>query len=211
MNKKFSDYLKEAEQIQEVSKANDLEKSVVDFIVENPDVKDVDEIATSLELDEEKVEAIVLKLVVDFFTGGKSKGKDVEVDADELAKGMKVESEHSSNPLIQRKIINDHEIEAPGVYYKDLEQMEKKEEAEEKTSDVDEAYINGYRDDRNGNPFHKLLGLLSKIETQKQLDIFYAELRNSKEYNLLTDDEQDLLIKNIQVKEEKIQKGIYKD
>ena len=63
--------------------------------------------------------------------------------------------------------------------------------------------------------FMKLLNQLKKIENQKDLDVWYAALNNKKVeqnklWNSLTDQEKKLIIKNVNHKQEKIGKNIYK-
>lgn len=58
--------------------------------------------------------------------GGKADGmKDSQFDAKQLDAGMKVESEHTPDPQIQREIAQDHLSESP-KYYKELKNMERK-------------------------------------------------------------------------------------
>ena len=68
----------------------------------------------------------------DKIPGGKGDNLDINiVPKKELIKGMKIESEHSPNPEIQKDIVKDHEQEALEMtgkpnYYTFLEEMEKK-------------------------------------------------------------------------------------
>jgi hypothetical protein len=60
-----------------------------------------------------------------FMKGGKSKGQEPpDLDPEELAMGIKVEMEHTDDPVIARKIALDHLTEFPGVYYTALKAME---------------------------------------------------------------------------------------
>ena len=69
-----------------------------------------------------------------FWEGGESNKKgitDKDVDAKQLAMGVKVEMEHTSDPETARKVARDHLAEFPR-YYTALEEMEKKLKAEQK-------------------------------------------------------------------------------
>jgi hypothetical protein len=73
----------------------------------------------------------VLKLA-EIIPGGKGADLNLsEIPKEELVEGLKVESEHSSNPDIQKEIVSDHEAESlemtgKAEYYKYLKDMEDK-------------------------------------------------------------------------------------
>jgi hypothetical protein len=48
----------------------------------------------------------------DLLEGGKADNKSINIPKDELEKGLKVESEHSNNPAIQKEVVEDHEVES---------------------------------------------------------------------------------------------------
>lgn len=70
--------------------------------------------------------------VANVIEGGKGDNLDIKIiPKKELSKGMKVESEHTPDPEIQKDIVKDHEFEAIELtgkpnYYTFLEEMEKK-------------------------------------------------------------------------------------
>jgi hypothetical protein len=67
-------------------------------------------------------------IIKEFFLGGLSSGiPDTAFDLEQLKKGIKVESEHTSNFQIMKKIAKDHLMEFPD-YYKRLEKMVKSAE-----------------------------------------------------------------------------------
>jgi len=80
--------------------------------------------------------------VGDMLQGGKADGKSPkDFDPEQILKGMKVELEHSDNPMIAIEIVMDHLAEIP-TYYDYLEDMEKEAgvadvEGGEKSSDKD--------------------------------------------------------------------------
>jgi hypothetical protein len=88
----------------------------------------------------------------DMLEGGKADNKSIDIPKDELEKGLKVESEHSNNPAIQKEIVNDHEVEAieelsgEPNYYEYLEDMEEQMKNDRKSSYVEFSpnYVNTY-------------------------------------------------------------------
>jgi len=79
-----------------------------------------------------------LKAAAERIIGGRANGKpDSDFDAKEIAKGMKVEREHSPDPEIQKEIAKDHLTESPR-YYIELDKMEKK--LKEKSAEVVAAF-----------------------------------------------------------------------
>lgn len=75
---------------------------------------------------------------------------------------------------------------------------------------LEEALVNEER-----KSFMKLLSQLKKIEDEKELSVWYAalnkkHLEQGKLFDKLDDDERKMLMKNINSREEKIKKGMYK-
>lgn len=112
--------------------AKDLKTNqVIDFLVENPDPVDalIHNFADQNDLDINEVESIFYLLATrtaEFMRGGRSNEKGfTEADADEteLKAGIEIESEHSPNSSIAKKIAVDHLSEIPD-YYTRLKQME---------------------------------------------------------------------------------------
>lgn len=83
-------------------------------------------------------EADIYRVLSSVLSEGFSKGKDIKHDPSELKMGIEVEYEHTTNPLIARKIALDHLAEIPD-YYTRLKRME--EDAED--------HWNGRNDERS--------------------------------------------------------------
>lgn len=104
---------------------------VVQFFVKNdkPSDKAVHELAEDLGHDPSAIEEIIYELAgsfVNILTNGKSVDAGVgedDVDPDELARGIEVEKEHTSNEFIAKKIALDHLAEIED-YYTRLAEME---------------------------------------------------------------------------------------
>lgn len=94
-----------------------------------PNDKVVHKLAEDLGIEPDKLETAIYKLFTSFTTKGKSKGKILDVDREQLAKGIKVETEHTTDLKISEKIARDHLAEIPD-YYTRLEAMEKQAEKE---------------------------------------------------------------------------------
>jgi hypothetical protein len=97
----------------------------------------VADIANKAGITECQVNQTMYDLIKSLFSEGKSIQNGGPVDKEQLAKGIMVESEHSSNPLICRKISLDHLAENKD-YYIYLEEMEKKMEADKNKDKVPE-------------------------------------------------------------------------
>ena len=112
------------------------EQDVVQFLTDNPNPDD----ATLHAWAEDKgynihnVEAKIYELATkytQFLSEGKAKEEGVkpsDLPADQMARGVKVEGEHTSIPEIKKHIASDHIAEF-GSYYKELPKMEAKLEA----------------------------------------------------------------------------------
>jgi hypothetical protein len=88
----------------------------------------------------------------DLLEGGKADNKSINIPKDELEKGLKVESEHSNNPAIQKEVVEDHEVESvkdlsgEPNYYEYLDNMETQMKKDRKSSYVEQipTHINTY-------------------------------------------------------------------
>jgi len=107
------------------------EKSVEDFFVRNPNPKDkkFHAFAARKKVNAHKAEALAYRLATKytkFKTGGRSneKGAPKSYDPSQIRAGMKIESEHSSDPDTQKKISKDHIAEYKD-YYPALARMER--------------------------------------------------------------------------------------
>ena len=88
---------------------------------------DVHALAERLQISPHDMEDQIYNILRSFLSGGLSQGKVESVDPNELAMGIKVESEHTDDPTLQEKIARDHLKENP-KYYTDLKQIEKPSE-----------------------------------------------------------------------------------
>jgi len=115
---KFENFLNEKEDIQE---------KIIKFFHDNPTPKDsqIHSFAENEGMDTHKFEEVVYSLIGSFFGAGRSKDFKGEYDPEQLKMGIKVEMEHTTNPLIAKKISQDHLAEFD-TYYTGLAEMEKK-------------------------------------------------------------------------------------
>jgi len=106
----------------------DLHAEIIKFVIANPKPSHAEVLAYSKKLGIELIEfdRHVYMLLSSILTEGNSKGKDIKHDPDpeQLTMGIKVEMEHTSEPLISQKIALDHLAEIPD-YYTRLAKMEK--------------------------------------------------------------------------------------
>lgn len=113
--------------------AQDLAEKVTEFLKANPNPPDADLHAWAegegLEVDEAEAEAYKLATKwVAVATAGRAneKGlKEEDADPDQLARGIEIEMEHTTDPEIAKRIAMDHLAEFPD-YYTALDEMEKK-------------------------------------------------------------------------------------
>jgi len=104
----------------------DLLEKIIKWFQANPYPDDdaVHAFANELGVDEHEFEKHIYHILSSVLSEGKSKGKDIQHDAKQLEMGIKVEMEHTTNPIISRKIALDHLVEIPD-YYTRLDEMEK--------------------------------------------------------------------------------------
>jgi hypothetical protein len=126
----MEDDYKKAERDKEERGASELHGKIIKWFIENPypDEESVRAMAEQLGMSEDGVEKEIYAIVSSFISEGFSKGHDVDADPEELKMGIEVEFEHSTNPLISRKIAMDHLTEFPD-YYTRLKRLE--DEAED--------------------------------------------------------------------------------
>jgi hypothetical protein len=121
----FKQYLKEA-------KERSPKEAVVELFATKSKVEDTDvhALAEKLGIDAHEFENIIYGLLTSFFNKGKyNKSGKKNIDAKELKMGIKVEMEHTDDPIIAERIAKDHLTEIPGTgnndgYYSLLERME---------------------------------------------------------------------------------------
>jgi len=112
--------------VEEMDKGeSDIHVEIIKWFIANPYPKDdaVHAFAEELGVDPHKFEGHIYMLLSSMLSEGKSKGKDIKHDPKELEMGIKVEMEHTTTPLISRKISLDHLVEIPD-YYTRLAKME---------------------------------------------------------------------------------------
>jgi len=115
---------------QEKKDTSDIHAKIIKWFLENPYPKDdqVHAFAEKLGQDPHEFEGHIYMVLSSILSEGYSKGKDVKHDPNELKMGIKVEMEHTTNPIISRKIAMDHLVEIPD-YYTRLAKMEKEADA----------------------------------------------------------------------------------
>ena len=103
-----------------------IKAEIIKFFKITPFIKDSDvhALAERLQIPPDQIEEHIYNILRSFLAGGKSQGKVEQVDPNELAMGIKVESEHTDDPALQEKIARDHLAENP-KYYTDLQKIEK--------------------------------------------------------------------------------------
>lgn len=116
---------------------SDANAQIIKWFLKNPYPDDdaVHAFAEKIGMDPDAFETQIYSLLSSFLSEGFSKGKDVKHDSDELKMGIEVEYEHTTNPIMSRKIAMDHLVETPD-YYTRLKRME--EEAEDYWSSKDD-------------------------------------------------------------------------
>ena len=104
----------------------DLHAEIVKFVIANPKPShdEVDAFAKKLGIELMEFDKHVYMLLSSILAEGESKGKEIKHDPEQLKMGIEVEMEHTSEPIISRKIALDHLAEIPD-YYTRLAKMEK--------------------------------------------------------------------------------------
>jgi len=119
--------------VKESNNENSIQEKIIEFFSKNtsPSDDEVHAFAKSENIDEHKFEEIIYSMLGSFFGQGKSKNFEGKYDPKQLEMGVKVEMEHTSNPLISLKISKDHLSEFSD-YYTRLAKMENEAEKETK-------------------------------------------------------------------------------
>jgi len=99
-------------------KDDSLEKEILKLfrLVKNPTDSDIHGLAVKLRIEPSQVEDKIYEILKSFLAGGTSKGDEGTHDSDEVAMGMIVEAEHTADPVLRKKIVNDHLTENPKYY-----------------------------------------------------------------------------------------------
>jgi len=110
-------------------------ESLVSFFRNNPKAEDaqVHELAEAYRVDPHAMETQIygilgdkLKTSADKIPGGKADDKPIsQFDPAQIAKGKKVEMEHTDDPQLAKEIASDH-LEEFGDYYTELDKMEER-------------------------------------------------------------------------------------
>jgi len=121
----FKDYMKEGTE-------EKVYTEILDFFSNNPSPPDskVHALAEKLGINPHKFEGYIYSILGSILSSGRAKQKKfTEKDADrkELATGIKVETEHTGNKAIAKRVALDHLAEFPD-YYTRLIKMEKEAE-----------------------------------------------------------------------------------
>jgi len=109
-------------------KENKVQDEIIKFFMSNPKPEDkqVHALANKLGIDEHEFEDHIYSLLGSILGAGKSKEKKFEeamADKKQLKMGIEVEMEHTSNPILAKRIALDHLAEIPD-YYTRLDKME---------------------------------------------------------------------------------------
>jgi len=103
-----------------------LSKAIMDMFTLYPEVTDdmIKKLANTLSIPEDVLENEIYALLSSFLNKGRSReNPNTPIDPEQLRAGIKIEMEHTSNPLIAEKISVDHLTELP-TYYTHLAAME---------------------------------------------------------------------------------------
>lgn len=126
----LEDDYENAEKNKEEKGASKMHQDIIKWFIENPYPQDdaVHSLGEKLGIEPDKFEAEIYAILSSILSEGFSRGHDVKHDSDELKMGIEVEYEHTTNPIISRKIAMDHLVEIPD-YYTRLKRLE--DEAED--------------------------------------------------------------------------------
>jgi hypothetical protein len=115
----------------ELAKDESIETQLIEYFKthKNPNDSEVHALAEKLNISPHDLEGKIYSILSSFLAGGLSGGKDKPVDEKELEMGVAVESEHTDDKEIARKIATDHLFE-DSLYYTHLKEMEDKAKAE---------------------------------------------------------------------------------
>lgn len=97
-----------------------LRSEIVRFFIKNPQPTDdqMHALAEQLKIEPPELETLVYGILSDIISRGYPNGQAQEVDLKELAKGIKVEMEHTDDPAVAEAIARTHLQEDPEYYSK---------------------------------------------------------------------------------------------
>jgi len=111
-----------------ITEEKDAKSEIMAFLKDNPSPKDekIHSLADKLSIDPHEFEGMIYSILGSFLGNGRAKEKGVtekDVDANELKMGIKVEMEHTDDPIMASRIAIDHLAEIDD-YYTRLKKME---------------------------------------------------------------------------------------
>jgi len=131
---KLKNYLNEEKWYDKVKKVDDKISALIDIFSSDKKIKDHRDfhaLAEKLGIEPEELEEASYNLIQSFFSKGRynEQGQGKTFNESELKIGDKIELEHTDNPIIARRIAQDHLTEFPGTgnndgYYSRLLKME---------------------------------------------------------------------------------------
>jgi hypothetical protein len=98
-----------------------VQQAIIDVILKNPhpELSSLKELADKTDTSVDNLTLEMMMLLRDFFGAGLSvQNKNAVIDPNQLTAGIKVEMEHTTNPLIAKKISHDHLTETSDYYTK---------------------------------------------------------------------------------------------
>ena len=111
--------------LKEQLSTEDIQTTIFNFFKVTPEIADADihALAEKMGIAPDALETHIYGILRSIIGEGKSKDFTGDYDDRQILQGMKIESEHSPNKLVQKKIVLDHLAEFPN-YYTALKQME---------------------------------------------------------------------------------------
>jgi len=110
---------------------SDIHNTIIEFFRNNPYPDDtvIHNLAQLLRQDPDNFEGHIYMILSSIINEGKSVHYDGEYNPEELAEGIKIELEHTTDINLSEKIAKDHLAEIPD-YYTRLKKMEEEAKAE---------------------------------------------------------------------------------
>lgn len=163
---------------------NDVHAEIIKWFMENPSPPDtkVHALADKLGMKPDILEGHIYMILSSILSGGKSKDFKGTYNPEQIKMGIKVETEHTNNPLIAEKIAKDHLSEIPD-YYTRLDKMEKSAGINE--SVLHEIFIQAGEIEKMDSGVEKDKAML-RLSMEAELDAVNLYER----FSTITDDEQ---------------------
>ena len=111
--------------LQEIQDGDSIQKKIIEFFKNNskPSDDQIHAFSERMKINPHKFEEIIYEILGSFFGAGRAKDFKGSYDSKELASGIKIEMEHTTNKLISERIAKDHLAECSD-YYTRLAKME---------------------------------------------------------------------------------------